>query len=48
MRSNANPLSAKKPTSASRSLATLASRTISPSASTTHTLLHSNDTSIAA
>ena len=39
---------AKKPTSASGSLATLASRTIRPVASTTHTLLCSSDTSIPA
>ncbi len=38
----------RKATSASGSLATLASRTIRPVASTTHTLLHSNETSIPA
>ena len=48
MRAMLRPLSAKKATRASRSLRTLASRTICPAASTTHTLLHSNETSIAA
>ena len=38
----------KKRTSASGSLATLVSQTILPVASTTHTLLCSNDTSIPA
>jgi hypothetical protein len=38
----------KKPTSASGSLGTLASRTIRPVASTTHTLLRSSETSIPA
>jgi hypothetical protein len=48
MRANRSPLAAKKPTSASRSLLTLAARTICPLPSTMQTLLHSNDTSIAA
>ena len=48
MRAKLRPLPAKKATRASRSLRTLASRTICPAASTTHTLLHSNETSIAA
>jgi hypothetical protein len=44
----ATPSPAKNPTSASGSLATLASRTILPVASTTHTLLRSSETSIPA
>jgi len=48
MRANAKPLSVKNAARASRSLRTLASRTICPAASTTQTLLHSNETSIAA
>ena len=48
MRAMHNPAAAKKATNAWGSLGTLASRTISPVASTTQTLLHSNDTSIAA
>jgi hypothetical protein len=48
MRANLRPLPAKNATRASRSLRTLASQTIGPAASTTHTLLHSNATSIAA
>src|SRR5918996_1281633 len=48
MRVNRKPLSAKNATRASRSLCTFASLTICPAASTTHTLLHSNETSIAA
>jgi hypothetical protein len=48
VRANVKPLAAKTATRASRSLRTLASRTICPAASTTHTLLHSNHTSIAA
>jgi hypothetical protein len=48
MRVSATPSPAKKPISASGSLATLASRTIRPIASTTHTLLRSSETSIPA
>jgi hypothetical protein len=48
MRVNRKPPWANNATRASRSLGTLASRTICPAASTTHTLLHSNETSIAA
>jgi hypothetical protein len=48
MRVMRNPVAAKNATNASGSLGTLASRTISPVASTTQTLLHSKDTSIAA
>jgi hypothetical protein len=47
MRVNLRPLRSKNATRASRSLCTLASRTICPAASTTQTLLHSNETSIA-
>jgi hypothetical protein len=47
MRANLKPLCSKNVTRASRSLCTLASRTIYPAASTTQTLLHSNETSIA-
>jgi len=44
----ATPSWCKNPTSASGSLATLASRTIRPVLSTTHTLLRSSETSIPA
>ena len=48
MRVSATPSWPKNATSASGSLATLASRTIRPVASTTHTLLRSRETSIPA
>jgi hypothetical protein len=48
IRVTATPNWRKNPTSASGSLATLASRTTRPAASTTHTLLRSSDTSIPA
>jgi hypothetical protein len=48
IRSNLNPSEPNQPISASGSLETLASRTILPLPSTTHTLEHSNDTSIPA
>jgi hypothetical protein len=48
IRSNSNPDDRNQAISASGSLATLASRKILPLASTTHTLEHSNDTSIPA
>src|SRR5262249_56993261 len=48
IRANDEPLSRKNVISASGSLATFVSRTIRPVASTTHTLLSSKDTSIAA
>jgi hypothetical protein len=48
MRVSGRPSWRKKPTSASGSLATLASRTIRPVLSTTHTLLRSSETSIPA
>jgi hypothetical protein len=47
-RATATPSWRKNPTSASGSLATLASRTIRPVASTTHTLARSSETSIPA
>jgi hypothetical protein len=47
-RANGRPSWPKKATSASGSLGTLASRTIRPVASTTHTLLRSSETSIPA
>ncbi len=47
-RVSGRPSRRRKPTSASGSLATLASRTILPLASTTHTLLRSKETSIPA
>jgi hypothetical protein len=47
-RVSGRPSRRKKSTSASGSLATLASRTILPVASTTHTLLRSKETSIPA
>jgi hypothetical protein len=48
IRVTATPSWCKNPTSASGSLATLASRTIRPATSTTHTLLRSSETSIPA
>jgi hypothetical protein len=48
IRVTATPSWPKRPTSASGSLATLASRTIRPVASTTHTLARSSETSIPA
>ena len=48
IRVTATPSWRKNPTSASGSLATLASRKICPVASTTHTLLRSSETSIPA
>jgi len=47
-RVSGRPSWSKKATSASGSLGTLASRTIRPVASTTHTLLRSSETSIPA
>jgi len=48
IRTTGKPSWRKNPTSASGSLATLASRKICPVASTTHTLLCSSETSIPA
>jgi hypothetical protein len=48
IRSRLKPSAPNQAIRASGSLATLASRTILPLASTTHTLEHSNDTSIPA
>ena len=48
IRVTATPSPTKKLTSVSGSLVTLASRTIRPAASTTHTLLRSSETSIPA
>ena len=47
IRVNSKPVSSNNAMSAAGSLATFASRTIFPVPSTTHTLLSSNDTSIA-